>query len=56
MRKNESAKVERCLRELGVRLHVVNAGHQVSTTFHYILQYLQEHITAMHLLQTPFDL
>ncbi|XP_048482336.1 GMP synthase [glutamine-hydrolyzing] isoform X2 [Plutella xylostella] len=28
MRKNESAKVERCLRELGVRLHVVNAGHQ----------------------------
>ncbi|XP_047521536.1 GMP synthase [glutamine-hydrolyzing] isoform X1 [Pieris napi] len=28
MRKNESSKVERCLRELGVRLHVVNAGHQ----------------------------
>ncbi|VVD02039.1 unnamed protein product [Leptidea sinapis] len=28
MRKNESAKVERCLRELGVRLHVVNATHQ----------------------------
>ncbi|KAH9634277.1 hypothetical protein HF086_011537 [Spodoptera exigua] len=28
MRKNESAKVERCLRELGVRLHVVNAAHQ----------------------------
>ncbi|XP_053611198.1 GMP synthase [glutamine-hydrolyzing] isoform X1 [Plodia interpunctella] len=28
MRKNESAKVERCLRELGVRLHVVNASHQ----------------------------
>ncbi|CAH2043247.1 unnamed protein product, partial [Iphiclides podalirius] len=28
MRKNESAKVERSLRELGVRLHVVNATHQ----------------------------
>ncbi|CAH0720485.1 unnamed protein product, partial [Brenthis ino] len=28
MRKNESAKVERCLRELGVRLHVINAAHQ----------------------------
>ncbi|XP_041981853.1 GMP synthase [glutamine-hydrolyzing] isoform X2 [Aricia agestis] len=28
MRKNESAKVERCLRELGVRLHVINATHQ----------------------------
>ncbi|XP_046969605.1 GMP synthase [glutamine-hydrolyzing] isoform X1 [Vanessa cardui] len=28
MRKNESAKVERCLRELGVRLHVINASHQ----------------------------
>lgn len=28
MRKNETAKVERCLRDLGVRLHVVNACHQ----------------------------
>ncbi|CAH2218656.1 jg13612 [Pararge aegeria aegeria] len=28
MRKKESAKVERSLRELGVRLHVVNAAHQ----------------------------
>ncbi|KAJ2945449.1 hypothetical protein O0L34_g261 [Tuta absoluta] len=28
MRKNESAKVERCLRDLGVRLHVVDAAHQ----------------------------
>ncbi|XP_013140888.1 PREDICTED: GMP synthase [glutamine-hydrolyzing] [Papilio polytes] len=28
MRKNESAKVERSLRELGVRLHVINAAHQ----------------------------
>ncbi|XP_045775190.1 GMP synthase [glutamine-hydrolyzing] isoform X2 [Maniola jurtina] len=28
MRKNESVKVERCLRELGVRLHVINATHQ----------------------------
>ncbi|XP_047992162.1 GMP synthase [glutamine-hydrolyzing] isoform X1 [Leguminivora glycinivorella] len=28
MRKNESSKVERCLRELGVRLHVINASHQ----------------------------
>ncbi|XP_063829356.1 GMP synthase [glutamine-hydrolyzing] [Ostrinia nubilalis] len=28
MRKNESSKVERCLRDLGVRLHVVNAAHQ----------------------------
>lgn len=27
MRKNESAKVERCLRELGVRLHVIAASH-----------------------------
>ncbi|XP_061379304.1 GMP synthase [glutamine-hydrolyzing] isoform X2 [Danaus plexippus] len=28
MRKNESAKVERCLRELGVKVHVINASHQ----------------------------
>lgn len=28
MRKNESAKVERCLRSLGVKVHVVSAGHQ----------------------------
>ncbi|KAM3959611.1 GMP synthase burgundy isoform 1-T1 [Aphomia sociella] len=28
MRKNESSKVERSLRDLGVRLHVVNAAHQ----------------------------
>ncbi|XP_059057714.1 GMP synthase [glutamine-hydrolyzing] isoform X2 [Achroia grisella] len=28
MRKNESSKVERSLRDLGVRLHVINAAHQ----------------------------
>lgn len=35
MRKNESAKVERCLRDLGVRLHVINAAHQVSSAGQY---------------------